>query len=109
VCCQMSEKGSAPFGRREAPFTVASGWELGGGQSCSPQAPGATVALTMFRNMGAHHSPLLGGTAGCARAAASDLVTFGRKLDRRFGVVFACGWLAGACAHATVTGGHASN
>ena len=54
------------------PFTVASGWELGGGQSCSPQAPGATVALTMFRNMGAHHSPLLGGTAGCARAAASD-------------------------------------
>jgi hypothetical protein len=51
---------------------VASGWELGGGQSCSPQAPGATVALTMFRNMGAHHSPLLGGTAGCARAAASD-------------------------------------
>ena len=93
---------------------MARGWELGGGQSCSPQAPGATVALTMFRNMGAHHSPLLGGTAGCARAAASDLVTFGRKLDRRFarvgaGVVFACGWLAGACAHATVTGGHASN
>ena len=51
---------------------MARGWELGGGQSCSPQAPGATVALTMFRNMGAHHSPLLGGTAGCARAAASD-------------------------------------
>ena len=90
---------------------MASGWELGGGQSCSPQAPGATVALTMFRNMGAHHSPLLGGTAGCARAVASDLVTFGRPgfARVRAGVVFACGWLAGACAHATVTGGHASN
>ena len=94
---------------------MARGWELGGGQSCSPQAPGATVALTMFRNMGAHHSPLLGGTAGCARAVASDLVTFGRPAAAggfarvRAGVVFACGWLAGACAHATVTGGHASN
>ena len=66
------------FGEGRPLFTVARGWELGGGQSCSPQAPGATVALTMFRNMGAHHSPLLGGTAGCARAVASDLVTYGR-------------------------------
>ena len=31
---------------------MARGWELGGGQSCSPQAPGVTVALSMLENMG---------------------------------------------------------
>jgi hypothetical protein len=62
-------QGGSPFMIHGGPWVGMGGG--GGGQRCSPQTPGATVALPMPRNMGAHHSTLLGGTAGCARAAAA--------------------------------------
>ena len=75
MCCQVNlkrvPKRQCSFLDKGGPITVARGWELGGGQSCSPQAPGVTVALSMLKNMGAHRIPLLGGTAGCARAVAT--------------------------------------